>query len=761
MVNRTRTASILFAGTLIIGSTLGVLSQPVHAIVPGFLQRIAPQLFGVIEPAAGPGNAHRIILWTSYEKLVDLSDSQLDLWKSRGVDGIVIQTRYLDEMGGIETWTGDPNDPLSSVPVEGADVHIKQRTLRDNRFTQRCHARGLSVYLGFYLSNFHNLSTPFKIWNDDAGWSQIVVPMVRGVAGAARLLGMDGIATDSEMYRSDDQTWNWNYPGVTQTEAIVRGLARQRGREFMNAVLAGFPNVTIINYRIEIPGDWEEKVQAQVNGIVGVWDKSVFPDFWNGIVDIGGFRAIHFLDPIFYKSWHIRSGWDEALDYNLKGVRGTLSQRWANWAYASPRFFLSPFAWIDPGPSAGSFDDARPPDYVATQLTAFHKWGEGNLFGLYAQHIDDFDYTPYVPAMQAASTPDPVQTGASLADSPGAEPAEPRTPGSSGVIPDTKRPGLDALRLERVASGLHEPTDAGFSSDGRLFITERAGGIAIVRDGRLSTDAAPTLDAVWTAGGNGLLAIAIDPQFERTRFIYVIYTVASRAGEPTFRLVRLREVHETFGERAVLLDGVPAARTRAAASLRFGPDGKLYAAFGAGGDPHRIGDLASYSGKILRLNGDGSTPSDQPLTTPVYAYGYSAPGGFDWQSATGALWFAGRDPQDLGRLRIVGPNEVRSMVRAEGASYPLPQATSPTPMAFYRGTLIPPLRGDLLVASGNEPTIRRIRFDKGNPTRVTSMDPLLENAGGVIRTLSVNREGAIYFCVNDELRVMTPTIDPR
>src|SRR5439155_13466297 len=151
----------------------------VYAMVPAVLQRIAPQLFGVIEPGAGPGNAHRMILWTSYDKLVNLTDSDLDRWKSRGIDGVVIQTRYLDEMGGIENWTGDPADPLSSAPIEGADVHIMQRALRDHQFTQRCHTRAMSVYLGFYLSNYHNLSTPLKVWNDEAGWSQIVVPTVR------------------------------------------------------------------------------------------------------------------------------------------------------------------------------------------------------------------------------------------------------------------------------------------------------------------------------------------------------------------------------------------------------------------------------------------------------------------------------------------------------------------------------------------------------------------------------------------------------
>jgi glucose/arabinose dehydrogenase len=210
-------------------------------------------------------------------------------------------------------------------------------------------------------------------------------------------------------------------------------------------------------------------------------------------------------------------------------------------------------------------------------------------------------------------------------------------------------------------------------------------------------------------------------------------------------------VQDTLGDRAVLLDAVPAARTGAAASLRFGPDGKLFAAFDAGGDPRRIGDLGSYNGKILRLNADGSTPSDQPMATPVYAYGYSAPRGLDWQSGTRALWVVGRDSQDVGRLRIVAPNEVESVLGARGTSDALPQTANPLAMAFYRGDLLPSLRGDLLVAGGYEPTITRIKFNSRNPAHIIVREPLLENVGGIISTLAVSPEGAIYFCVDDEL----------
>jgi glucose/arabinose dehydrogenase len=698
----------------------------------------------------GPGNAHRIILWTSYEALIVQTDDQLDLWKSRGVDGFVVQTRHLDEMGGVEIWTGDPNERLEGVIIEGADVHLKQRTLRDSKFVERCHARGLNVYLGIYLTNHHNLSTPLKVWNDNAGWNEII-PIIRGAAGAAKLLGMDGIATDSEMYRSESQTWNWDYPGVSQSEAEVRALARQRGREFMDAVLAGFPNIEIINYRIEIPGDWEERVQLQVNRVAGVWDKSVFPDFWGGIVDAGGFSAIYFLDPIFYKSWHIRSGWDEALEFNRNAVRDTLSKRWSNWAYASERFFITPFAWIDPGPSAGSFDDARPPDYVARQLEAFHKWGEGNTFGLYAQHINDFDYTPYVPAMQAASRPDGTMEPASgSADADAREISADGPPRAAGLTGGGRAIVTRSdWRIERVADGLHEPTDAAFAPDGRLFIAERRGTIRTLSDGRL--DAAPDAaldDVLTTTGSQGLLALAIDPEFERTHFVFAIYIVATRSGEPAFRLARFREVQGRLGERAVLLDE-PASRTPADASLRFGPDGKLYVALG--GDERALRRTASYNAKILRLEPNGGTPPDQPLATPIYAVGYAAPRGLDWQPATRALWIAGGYSANAGRLRAVVSRA--SSAQRDEAFDVLPGVPEPTAIAFYRGDRFPTLDGSLLIGSAAGSIVRGT-VDGRDGSRITAFAPMVENAGGAVRALAVSPQGAIYFCVNGEVATL-------
>src|SRR5438876_78800 len=83
------------------------------------------------------------------------------------------------------------------------------------------------------------------------------------------------------------------------------------------------------------------------------------------------------------------------------------------------------------------------------------------------------------------------------------------------------------------------------------------------------------------------------------------------------------------GDDVVLLDRIAASSPDAAASLRFGLDGKLYVALDDGGHPLLAGDLASFNGKILRMNPDGTTPDDQAGATPVYSYGYRAPRALD------------------------------------------------------------------------------------------------------------------------------------
>jgi glucose/arabinose dehydrogenase len=308
------------------------------------------------------------------------------------------------------------------------------------------------------------------------------------------------------------------------------------------------------------------------------------------------------------------------------------------------------------------------------------------------------------------------------------------------------------LRVELVVDGLDEPTDLAFAPDDRILVAERAGTIRVVRRGAAATrsadasqtsvpDPALSLADESGTGATAILALALDPQFDRTRFVFVIYTAASRSGETMFTLARFRESSNTLGDRIVLLDGVRAASPAPAAALRFGADGKLYVAFDDGGEPRRSGDRGSLNGKIVRLNPDGTTPHDQAGSTPVYSEGYRSPGGFDWdpRSGSGALWIADRET-DVSSVRSVVADpalragETRGVVRDTLA---LPATSIPASIAFYRGGLLPTFAGNLLIASDEGRHVLRVAGNR--------FETLLQDRVGGVRAVAVAPDGVIYF----------------
>jgi hypothetical protein len=373
--------------------------------------------------AASAGDAaDRLTFWAKCENVVSLSDTELDAWRERGVDGFTCMVGRLRGMGGSQDFTGDPDASLG-----GANYDL-QRRIRDSGIVERAAARGIKLYLGAYLVNHFNHSTPLRDWFDDGGWSQVVLPRMRDLAAAARLLGFAGLAFDQELYPQqggvDTATWAWSYPGNTHTEPQVRARAEQRGEELMGAIVDAFPGAELAVHHAFFPDDWRERVHELLGGTTRTSAARVDIDLWAGMTSVEGYGAIRFFDSIFFKGPHFGT-WENAFTYNQNRVLAALSQRFSNWDYAASRVHLSPLSWINPGPDPGSFDDARSPTYVQNQLLAFRRWGMGGEFGNFVYgSLRNFDYSPYANAMQAASSPgnadglDPTLDVASTASAP-------------------------------------------------------------------------------------------------------------------------------------------------------------------------------------------------------------------------------------------------------------------------------------------------------------------------------------------------------
>jgi len=306
----------------------------------------------------------------------------------------------------------------------------------------------------------------------------------------------------------------------------------------------------------------------------------------------------------------------------------------------------------------------------------------------------------------------------------------------------------DGTRLAVVSlgAGLDDPSDLAIAPDGRIFIGERSGRIQVFRDGVVRSASAPS--AVVDAGDQRrVLALTLDPEFAKTGYLFAADTAAGQ-----FRLVRYQTVGDTLGRGVTLLDGIEAGAAPSA-TLRFGPDHKLYLGLDDAGDPSRPGDLGSFNGKVLRLNADGTTPSDQAGGTPVYALNVNQPRGMDWDGTT--LWIAES-------LRLQGVVDASATARRAAAmvNYRLPAGIDPEGATFYRGSLIAGLAGDLLVASADAGSILRLRFDPGNRRRIVSSEYLLQGAVGPIQAIAEGPTGVVYFCTQNELFMITPAQAP-
>lgn len=168
-----------------------------------------------------------------------------------------------------------------------------------------------------------------------------------------------------------------------------------------------------------------------------------------------------------------------------------------------------------------------------------------------------------------------------------------------------------------------------FAPDGRLFYNEKnSGNIRIMVNGTIFDEPFASIRGVHADWDQGLLGLAIDSKFAENHFVYVYYNYKDEgnAGQIYGRVVRFTDSNNRGEAETVLIDKIPADGIgfHTGGALGFNPvDEELYVSVGDGTDPNRAQDVSSLYGKVLRVNRDGSIPSDNPFPgSPVYDYGH-------------------------------------------------------------------------------------------------------------------------------------------
>ena len=225
---------------------------------------------------------------------------------------------------------------------------------------------------------------------------------------------------------------------------------------------------------------------------------------------------------------------------------------------------------------------------------------------------------------------------------------------------------LPAGFTETVITDLSSPTAMDIAPDGRIFVCQQGGSLRVIKNGVLLPTPFVTL-GVDPTGERGLLGIAFDPNFASNNFLYLYYTVPSTPRHNRVsRFTANGDVVVPGSETIILeLDNLTSATNHNGGAIHFGPDGKLYIAVGENATGSNSQTLANRLGKVLRINPDGSIPTDNPFfntaagaNRSIWALGLRNPFTFAFQPGTGRMFIndVGQDTWEEINDGIAGSN---------------------------------------------------------------------------------------------------------
>lgn len=338
--------------------------------------------------------------------------------------------------------------------------------------------------------------------------------------------------------------------------------------------------------------------------------------------------------------------------------------------------------------------------------------------------------------------------------------------GNGGGSTGSTSPATESqLTVETVAENLQEPWALAFAPDGRLFFTEAPGRLRVIANGALQ--AAPVVDLTANNAGfeGGLTGMDLDRSFASNGFIYVHYCTTDMQCHVARVVVTTGSSSTTGVVDKTLLNYPVAGFDHAGGRLKVGPDNMIYLSVGDHQNSASAQDPASWDGKILRMNSDGSAAANPfSQNAYVYAIGLRDPQGLAWD-ASGNLYATDHGPtaqdevdkitagSNYGWPTCVGscsnPSFVDPVVNLSPSGPSLPPAGA----TFYSGSTIPGWNGSLLIAilGLDDNTVahhlHQVVFDSNGAA--SSQQSLFVNQYGRLRDVVEGPDGFVYMSTSN------------
>ncbi len=300
-----------------------------------------------------------------------------------------------------------------------------------------------------------------------------------------------------------------------------------------------------------------------------------------------------------------------------------------------------------------------------------------------------------------------------------------------------------------LAENLDKPRAIAISDD-RIFITEKDGFIRVIQNNTLIESPLAVFRSANVFDG-GLLGITLHPNFSNNHYIYVFLTY-EEDGSLWNKILRITESENKLQDAEIIFDKIPGSSFTNGGFLKFGPDEKLYVGTGTISDSsHLPQDLDSLSGKILRLNDDGTIPNDNPFSdSPVYSLGHRNPQGMTWDN-NGNMFVAEFGPEKNDEINLIqaGKNygwpeqQCSGNDNFENPILCFDPSIEPGGILFYSGDKLD-FESPFIMASMRATNLYQLDFEEG----LSSQKSILSGIGRV-RDVVQGPDGSLYVITSN------------
>lgn len=362
-----------------------------------------------------------------------------------------------------------------------------------------------------------------------------------------------------------------------------------------------------------------------------------------------------------------------------------------------------------------------------------------------------------------------------------------------------------AITVTEVAKGLEHPWGMQFLPGGGYLVTERSGTLRIIgADGKIS-EPVSGVPKVVAQGQGGLLDVLLAPDFATSGLIYLSYTEPREASPPQTGAKAIADGVKRMlpgSENVGLKNATTVARGKLALSgdagtlsdvqvvfrqqpafegrhhygsrLVWAKDGTLFITTGERSTHRDLAqDLKTHLGKVIRINADGSVPTDNPYIgnsaalPEIWSYGHRNLQGAALNPATGELWTTEHGARGGDELNIPRANKnygwpiitwgidysgakIGEGTTKEGLEQPVyywKPSIATSGLAFYNADLFPSWKGNALAGGLAGAVLERLVL---NGDEVVGVEHLLHDRGDRIRDVRVGPDGAVYVLTDDD-----------